>query len=82
MQDWTGVGQQVWTSSEGPFTVERRREDRTNSKWIYDLVDAQGNQRIGVLESDLMRRSRAASGTDEELDNGGVGSSATTIVEN
>lgn len=75
------MGQQVWTSSEGPFTVERRREDRTNFKWIYDLVDAQGNQRIGVLESDL-KRSRPASDTDEEFDNGGVGSSATTIVEN
>lgn len=63
---------------EGPFTVAGRHADNNTKKWKYDLVDAQGNKRMGVLESDL-KRSRPASDTDEEFDNGGVGSSAPTL---
>lgn len=80
MQDWANVNKQVWIiiegslTREGPFTVKGRRADNNTKKWKYDLVDAQGNKRMGVLESQLKR-----SGTDEESDNGGVGSSAPTL---
>ncbi|KAL9532303.1 hypothetical protein SMMN14_04016 [Sphaerulina musiva] len=95
-QDWTEVGRLVMIGQEGPFTVEKRHADIPNSRWIYNLRDENGNIRTNVPEGRLKPHDdvpphsesaastadHAAPGPDGHSDNGGVGSSATTIVGN
>lgn len=62
---WCDKGKQVMIirRNEGPFTVEARHADIPNLQWKYDLIDANGNKRTGVLESKLKQCDESGQGS-------------------